>query len=118
MTCAADLAYIDDASKVSINQLLKPAAANFFTVAIGAGYLWLAIVALLASVAGLFFYLRVIVLMYMQAPELAEGPGAATAVPEASGAATLVLGVSVAVTVAFGLVPWPLLRLVADALPL
>ena len=35
MTCAADLAYIDDASKVSINQLLKPAAANFFTVAIG-----------------------------------------------------------------------------------
>ncbi len=36
VTRAADLAYIDDASKVSINELLKPAAANFFTVAIGA----------------------------------------------------------------------------------
>jgi NADH-quinone oxidoreductase subunit N len=92
--------------------------AAVFTSALDAGYLWLVILALIASVAGLFFYLRVIVLMYMQVPELAEGPGAATAVPEATGVSTVVLGVSVAVTLAFGVVPWPLLRLVADALPL
>ena len=47
VTCAADLAYIDDASKVSINQLLKPAAANFFTVAIGA-----------SAIKQSFFYLQ------------------------------------------------------------
>ncbi|MFQ5947537.1 MAG: NADH-quinone oxidoreductase subunit N [Acidimicrobiia bacterium] len=89
-----------------------------FRAAIDADYLWLVIVGLVATVAGLFFYLRVIVLMYMQAPVFAEGPGAALARPLASVTARLVLLVTSAVTVILGIVPWPLLDVVRDALPL
>jgi NADH-quinone oxidoreductase subunit N len=82
------------------------AKVNVFSAAIGAGYWLLALIGVLASVAAAFFYLRVIVLMYMQEPEdlaapaMAEelgigariraGTGAALAVPAA---ATLLLGV-------------------------
>ena len=45
------------------------AKVNVFTAAIDAGYWVLALVGVLASVAAAFFYLRVIVLMYMQEPE-------------------------------------------------
>ena len=47
------------------------AKVNVFTAAIDAGYWILALVGVLASVAAAFFYLRVIVLMYMQEPEAA-----------------------------------------------
>ena len=52
------------------------AKVGVFGAAIEAGYWWLALVGVLASVAAAFFYLRVIVLMYMQEPETA-GPGTA-----------------------------------------
>ena len=78
-----------------------------------ADYLWLVIVALLAAVAGLFFYLRVIVIMYMQAPD-----GGESARPGVGWGARVVLAVAVAVTIAFGVVPWPLLDVVRDAVPL
>jgi NADH-quinone oxidoreductase subunit N len=90
-----------------------------FAAAIDADYLWLAIVGLVVAVAGLFFYLRVIVVMYFRQPVLAEGPGTATAhgieVPTAT---QVVLGVTAAVTLVFGLIPWPLLNWVRHALPL
>ena len=35
VTSASDLAFVDDAATLSIKQLLKPTAANFFTIAIG-----------------------------------------------------------------------------------
>ncbi len=92
--------------------------AAVFQAAIDAGYLWLVIIGVLAAVAGLFFYLRVIVLMYMQAPALAEAPGAAVAVPEASLPAKAALAFAIGVTIAFGIVPWPLLDAVRDALPI
>ncbi len=76
------------------------------------------IVGVVAATAGLFFYLRVIVLMYMQEPVLAEAPGTATAVPTATDALQLGLVVCGAVTVIFGIVPWPLLEVLQDALPL
>ncbi|MDH3425743.1 MAG: NADH-quinone oxidoreductase subunit N [Acidimicrobiia bacterium] len=88
-----------------------------FQAAIDAGYLWLAIVGVLAATAGLFFYLRVIVLMYMQAPAMAEAPGAAISSPQASLPTQGVLAVTGAITIGFGIVPWPLLDIVADALP-
>jgi NADH-quinone oxidoreductase subunit N len=88
-----------------------------FQAAIDADYLWLVIVGLLSATAGLFFYLRVIVLMYFQEPALAEAPGAATAAPEPTGPQRVTLLSVVAVTVAFGIVPWPLLEAAADALP-
>ncbi len=90
---------------------------SVFTAAIDAGYLWLVIVGLVASVGGLFFYLRVISLMFFQQPVLAEAPGTMTAPPEPTSGGRVVLGVAAAVTVVLGLIPWPLLNLVGDALP-
>jgi NADH-quinone oxidoreductase subunit N len=90
-----------------------------FAAAIDGGYLWLAIVGLVVAVAGLFFYLRVIVVMYFQSPVLAEGPGAATAMEvPVSQTSQMVIGAAAAVTVVFGLVPAPLLKWVRWALPL
>ena len=91
---------------------------SVFTAAIDAGYLWLAVVGLVASVAGLFFYLRIIVLMFFQQPVLAEAPGTMVAPPELTSGGRIVLGVAAAVTISLGFVPWPLLNLVGDALPL
>jgi NADH-quinone oxidoreductase subunit N len=86
--------------------------AAVFRAAIDAGYLWLVITGLVAAVAGLFFYLRVIVLMYMEqagedAPAVSVGRGAGFGLAFASIA-----------TIAFGVAPWPLLDVVRDALPL
>jgi NADH-quinone oxidoreductase subunit N len=90
-----------------------------FAAAIEGGYLWLAIVGLVVAVAGLFFYLRVIVVMYFQAPVLAEGPGAATAMDVVvRQTSQMVIGAAAAVTIVFGLVPAPLLNWVRWALPL
>jgi len=84
-----------------------------FSAAIDAGYLWLAIVGLVAAVAGLYFYLRLIVLAYFQDPvaELAEQPVSA---PRST---RLALAVCVFFTFLFGVVPWPLLNLTAESLP-
>ena len=73
------------------------AKVNVFSAAIGAGYWGLVLLGVLMSVAAAFFYLRVIVLMYMQEPEETtqidepgRAPGAVLVVPAA---ATLLLGV-------------------------
>ena len=75
------------------------------------GFSWLVVVAVLASVVSFFIYLRVIVAMYMgeESDELAPAPG----IPMRA-----VLTVAMAVTLFFGLLPAPLLRLAANALPL
>ncbi|MBM3696107.1 MAG: NADH-quinone oxidoreductase subunit N [Actinobacteria bacterium] len=86
-----------------------------FRAAIDAGYLWLVIVALLATVAGLYFYLRVIVAMYLSAPEEAEGLPCG---PPVGWGARLVLAVASAATLVLGVAPWPLLDLLRHALPL
>jgi NADH-quinone oxidoreductase subunit N len=89
-----------------------------FGAAIDAGYLWLAVAGLVVAVAGLFFYLRVIVVMYFRPPLLAEGPGTATVHSvEVAPTAHMVLGATAAVTVVFGLIPWPLLNWVRHAIP-
>ena len=69
-------------------------------------------------VAGLYFYIRVIALMYMSEPVAVEAPGTQTADPESATSTRIVLAVAVAVTIVLGLVPWPLLETVRDALPL
>lgn len=82
-----------------------------FTQAWQAGYEWLVIVAVLASVIAFFFYLRVIVAMYMQEP-----------VDEAVGQPGLSVRASLAlaalITVVVGIVPGPLLSLAGEASPL
>jgi NADH-quinone oxidoreductase subunit N len=87
--------------------------AAVFRAAIDADYLWVVIVGLVAAVAGLFFYLRVIVLMYMEGP---AGEGAAAV--RVGWGARATLGIASVATIAFGVAPWPLLDVVRDALPL
>ena len=75
------------------------AKVGVFTAAIDAGNWPLAVVAVVASVVAAFFYLRVIVYMYMVAPDtvVAGGTGEGSALPRAAvivlAAGTLVLGV-------------------------
>ena len=88
-----------------------------FTTAWAAGFEWLVIVGLLASVAGFYFYLRAIVVMYFQPAVLAEAPGTAPATPQAGPMLRLMLVVTTAVTLFLGFFPGPLLELVAGALP-
>jgi NADH-quinone oxidoreductase subunit N len=76
-----------------------------------AGFGWLVVVAVLASVVSFFIYLRVIVAMYMGDADYDQP--AALGLPVRA-----VLLVAMAVTLIFGLVPAPLLRLAANALPL
>lgn len=75
-----------------------------------AGFAWLVIVAVIASVVAFFLYLRVIVAMYM-----AESDGEEVAAPPLPIKA--VLAVAIAITVVFGILPAPLLSFAADALP-
>ena len=86
-----------------------------FGAAIDAGYLWLAIAGLVAAVAGLFFYLRIIVLMFFEAPVMAEAPGTAKAGPHLEGGGGIVAALCAALTILLGIIPWPLLNLVRDA---
>ncbi|MEA2003141.1 MAG: NADH-quinone oxidoreductase subunit N [Actinomycetota bacterium] len=81
-----------------------------------AGYVWLATAGLVAAVAGLFFYLRVVVLMFFEAPVMAEAPGTATTGPRLRGGAGFVVVFTAAATVLLGIVPWPLLNVVRNAL--
>ncbi len=85
-----------------------------FSAAIDAGYLWLAIVGLVAAVAGLYFYLRLVVLAYFYdpVPEVADVPVAA------SRATRIALAVCVFSSFVFGVIPWPLLNLTGESLPL
>jgi NADH-quinone oxidoreductase subunit N len=86
-----------------------------FAAAIRGGLVWLAILAVLNSVAAAYYYLRLIVYMYMRDP---EGEGLRVALTPAAG---LALAVSVWVTVQLGLLPGTVFayaqRAVAPILP-
>ena len=72
-----------------------------FKAAIDGGLYWLAILALVNSVIGAYYYLRVLVYMYMREP----AAGAPVAVPMKSGYVTAALLVSAALVLALGLTP-------------
>ena len=70
-----------------------------FTAAIRAGYVWLAVIGVLTSVVSVFFYLRVIVMMFMTP---AGSPVRVPAVPKIAG---LALAVSAAIVLYLGILP-------------
>jgi NADH-quinone oxidoreductase subunit N len=74
------------------------------------GYLWLVVVGTLTTVIGLAFYLRVIATLFRD-----EGPESEV---QAGMAARFAIVISAVTTVVFGIVPFPLLDVVRDALPL
>ena len=81
-----------------------------FSDAWSAGYEWLVIVAVLASVLAFAVYLRVVVNMYMS-----ESDAGALEVPDT---ARWVLLVSAAATIVWGILPGSLLDLASSAFPL
>ena len=70
-----------------------------FSAAVKAGYTWLAIIGVLTSVASVFFYLRVVVMMYMTPT---DSPARVQSVPKVAGAA---LAVSAILIVYLGILP-------------
>ena len=82
-----------------------------FSAAVSAGYYWLAIIGVLTSVVSVFFYLRVVVMMYMADRE-AGLPGPVT-VPRLGMAA---LTVAIAVIVYLGVLPTQVLDFAAESI--
>ncbi len=74
------------------------------------GYQWLVVIAVLTSVMALAFYVRIIVIMYME-----DDDSEKIAVPNT---VKWVLGAAVAATIIWGVLPASLLDLAADAFPL
>jgi NADH-quinone oxidoreductase subunit N len=79
-----------------------------FSAAIGTGHYALAIIGVLSSVVSVFFYLRIVVMMYMAEP-------AAGTLPAPSRFGILMLGVSMLAVFYLGILPARVLGLAAGA---
>ena len=77
---------------------------------VNAGYVWIAVVAVMASLVGAFYYLRVVKVMYFGEPD----SGAALALP--SRGETLLLSVNGLAILALGMLPSALLSLCVKAI--
>ena len=94
-----------------------PPTAGFFAklyvvrAAIGANLYWLAVILLLNSVLGAYYYLRVLVFMYMREP----APGAPIAKPMRSGYVATALVVAAVFVIVLGIWPTTSLQLAIDA---
>lgn len=84
---------------------------SVFADAWAAGFGWLVILAVVASVIAFAFYLRIIVTMYMDGGESEEAVSV-------GGGVRWALGIAAAVTILWGLFPGMLLDLARDAFPL
>jgi len=82
-----------------------------FAVAGEADYLWLVMIGTLTTVVGFAFYLRVVSTIFSSS----DGDDGRL---EPSLSARFAVVISAVVTVLFGIVPWPLIDVVRDALPL
>jgi NADH-quinone oxidoreductase subunit N len=92
-----------------------PPTVGFFSklfvlqAALDAGYTWLVVLAVLLSVVGAFYYLRIVKLMYFDAPA-----GEIT-IEHRAGTRWVLSGMAIA-TLVFGIVPAPLFNLCARAI--
>jgi NADH-quinone oxidoreductase subunit N len=82
-----------------------------FRAAIGAGFYWLAVLGLINSVVGAYYYLRVMVYMYMREP----APGAPIATPMKSGSVAAALLLSALLVLVLGILPGSSLALAIQA---
>jgi NADH-quinone oxidoreductase subunit N len=82
---------------------------NVFGAAIRSNYLGLAVLAILASLISLYYYLRIIIALFM-----AEGPG--RKFPTTGPAEALALGLCLVLILALGVFPGPLLDLIGRIL--
>lgn len=83
-----------------------------FTAAVDGDLWWLALVGVLASAAAVFFYVRLIVLMYFTDP--VGTPGETTTVIGGEGFTIVAIGAAAVGTILLGVLPSPVLELLAD----
>lgn len=83
-----------------------------FSAALEGGHAWLVVVGVLASAAAVFFYVRLIVLMFFTPPE--GTPGESTTVVRSQGLTLVAIGLAVVVTVGLGILPSPVLDALGD----
>jgi len=94
-----------------------PPTAGFYakfsvlSAVVTAGQIWLAVVAVILSLIGAFYYLRVVKLMYFDEPVEAGVP-----VPVGSQGARVLLSANGLVILAIGIVPQPLMGLCLSAI--
>ncbi|MGE4334465.1 MAG: NADH:ubiquinone oxidoreductase subunit N, partial [Pigmentiphaga sp.] len=81
-------------------------------VVIASGHLWLAVVAVMASLVGAFYYLRVVKLVYFDEPS----PENAAAPLEEGGTGRAVLSVNGLLVLVLGILPAPLMALCLQAM--
>jgi len=77
-----------------------------FRAALDAGYLWLALVGVLTSLVSAYYYLRIVIIMYMQ-----EGAPVTVSRP----ALNLTVALTALATFVFGILPNPLMQAAANA---
>jgi NADH-quinone oxidoreductase subunit N len=81
-----------------------------FSAAISAGYTALAVIGVLTSVVSVFFYLRIVVMMYM-----VERPAGGAVLSAPGRLTTIALAVLVLIILYIGILPTSLLNLAADS---
>ncbi len=81
-----------------------------FSAAVSAGYYGLAIIGVLTSVISVFFYLRVVVMMYMSDRQPGPVP------PRISRAGIAAVSVAIAAIIYLGILPTRVLNLAADSI--
>lgn len=84
-----------------------------FSAAVEGDLAWLAVVGVVASAAAVFFYVRLIVLMFFTDP--AGTPGDSTTVVRTDGLTQVAIGLGVVGTILLGVLPSPVLDFLADA---
>ena len=77
----------------------------------GGGFIWLAVLGVLASAVGAYYYLRILVAMFMKDPI----PGEPVAVPMRSGSVVAALVISGLAVMQMGLMPGDMLDLAVAA---
>ena len=82
-----------------------------FSAAVSAGYYGLAIIGVLTSVISVFFYLRVVVMMYMS-----EGDATVTAPAHVTGISMATLALAIGLIFYLGVLPTPVLDLAAQSI--
>ncbi|HEX9183603.1 MAG TPA: NADH-quinone oxidoreductase subunit NuoN [Burkholderiales bacterium] len=94
-----------------------PPTAGFYakfavlSAAVGAGQIWLAVVAVIMSLIGAFYYLRIVKLMYFDDPAVPAGAGGGTAAfaADGPGPARALLTVNSLAVLLLGILPQPLM---------
>ncbi len=81
-----------------------------FESALSAGYVWLAVIGVISAIISVYYYLRVLAAMYMRAPEWAPAR-------ESAPGSYAVLALACAGALALGLLPAPVLSVMAASAP-